>query len=287
MRKAFATTPVAEIVAHSGDGFVDKGAEASAMAKRLIVCCDGTWNTLNQAVCGDPCPTNVSQMAGRSRISTGRNATTLLLRGGSASTGGSDSGAPWPSTRGAARSGPPRGPATHGPTSTSNRCGPPACAATSAVAIPTLRWMRARCCGWPTGRVSADSSSKRMPSQRRLRMPPRRHKTGWPDVDPNPLGTLRQSRTAFYRLLPRLIRRPGAKDPDHEYVADTAVDRHHRDRRYAPAGLIEYLDAGGPVIPVAPARHRATPALLPRRRKRDRVDKPALVQSETTMGRMR
>ena len=80
-------------------------------------------------------------------------------------------------------------------------------------------------------------------------MPPRRHKTGWPDVDPNPLGTLRQSRTAFYRLLPRLIRRPGAKDPDHEYVADTAVDRHHRDRRYAPAGLIEYLDAGGPVIP--------------------------------------
>ena len=78
----FATTPVAEIVAHSGDGFVDKGAKASATAKRLIVCCDGTWNTLNQAVCGDPCPTNVSQMAGRSRISTGRNATTLLLRGG-------------------------------------------------------------------------------------------------------------------------------------------------------------------------------------------------------------
>jgi hypothetical protein len=38
----FATTPVAEIVAHSGGGIVDKGAEASAMAKRLIVCCDGT-----------------------------------------------------------------------------------------------------------------------------------------------------------------------------------------------------------------------------------------------------
>ena len=99
-------------------------------------------------------------------------------------------------------------------------------------------------CGWPTGRVSADSSSKRMPSQRRLRMPPRRHKTEWPYVDPNPLGAPRQSRTAVYRLLARLIRRPGAKDPDHEYVADTAVDRHHRDRRYAPAGLIEYLDFG-------------------------------------------
>jgi hypothetical protein len=29
--------------------------------------------------------------------------------------------------------------------------------------------------------------------------------------------------------------------------------RHHRDRRFAPAWLIEYLDAGGPdpVIPVA------------------------------------
>jgi hypothetical protein len=36
----------------------------------------------------------------------------------------------------------------------------------------------------------------------------------------------------------------GAKNPDHESVADGAVDRHHHDRRYAPAGLIEYLDAG-------------------------------------------
>lgn len=104
---------------------------------------------------------------------------------------------PWPSTRSAARSGRPRGPATHGPTSTSNRCGSQACTATSAVAVPTLRWLRSRCCGWPTGRVSVDSSSKRMPSQRRLRMPPRRHKTGWPYVDPNPLGTLRQSCTAW------------------------------------------------------------------------------------------
>jgi hypothetical protein len=112
-------------------------------------------------------------------------------------------------------------------------------------------------CGWPTGRVSADSSSKRMPSQRRLRMPPRRHKTEWPYVDPNPLGAPRQSRTAVYRPLPRLIRRPGKKDPDHEYVANTAANRHHRDRRYAPAGLIEYLDAGGPAVPVQQARARA------------------------------
>jgi len=61
----------------------DKGAEASAaMVRRLIVCCDGTWNTTNGGVRGDPCPTNVNQTAGRSRRSTGRNATTLLLRGG-------------------------------------------------------------------------------------------------------------------------------------------------------------------------------------------------------------
>jgi hypothetical protein len=64
-------------------------------------------------------------------------------------------------------------------------------------------------CGWPTGRMSADSSSKRMPSQPHPPMPPRRHKTGWPYVDPNPLGTLRQSRMALHRLLPRLTRRPG------------------------------------------------------------------------------
>ena len=105
-------------------------------------------------------------------------------------------------------------------------------------------------------------------------MPPRRHKTGWPYVDPNALGTLRQSRTAFYRLLPRLIRRPGSKDPDHEYVADTAVDRHHRDRRYARAGLIEYLDAGVR----DPVAHRATTSATAARRERDRVNKPALVR---------
>jgi hypothetical protein len=142
-------------------------------------------------------------------------------------------------------------------------------------------------CGWPTGRVSAASSSKRMPSQRRLRMPPRRHKTEWPYVDPNPLGAPRRSRTAVYRLLARLIRRSGAKNPDHEYVADTAVDRHHRGRRYAPAGLIEYLDAGRPVVPVAPARHRQHQRHRRRRRERDRANKPALVRSETSIGRMR
>lgn len=33
------------------------------MFKRLIVCCDGTWNTADQANAGKPCPTNVTKLA--------------------------------------------------------------------------------------------------------------------------------------------------------------------------------------------------------------------------------
>ncbi len=33
------------------------------MPKRLIVCCDGTWNTADQASDGRPCPTNVTKVA--------------------------------------------------------------------------------------------------------------------------------------------------------------------------------------------------------------------------------
>jgi uncharacterized protein (DUF2235 family) len=33
------------------------------MPKRLIVCCDGTWNTADQAIAGHPCPTNVTKLA--------------------------------------------------------------------------------------------------------------------------------------------------------------------------------------------------------------------------------
>jgi uncharacterized protein (DUF2235 family) len=33
------------------------------MPKRLIVCCDGTWNTADQAEDGHPCPTNVTKIA--------------------------------------------------------------------------------------------------------------------------------------------------------------------------------------------------------------------------------
>jgi uncharacterized protein (DUF2235 family) len=33
------------------------------MSKRLVVCCDGTWNTPDQAMEGRPCPTNVTKVA--------------------------------------------------------------------------------------------------------------------------------------------------------------------------------------------------------------------------------
>jgi uncharacterized protein (DUF2235 family) len=33
------------------------------MPKRLIVCCDGTWNTADQAIAGHPSPTNVTKLA--------------------------------------------------------------------------------------------------------------------------------------------------------------------------------------------------------------------------------
>jgi uncharacterized protein (DUF2235 family) len=33
------------------------------MPKRLVICCDGTWNTPDQAAEGRPCPTNVTKLA--------------------------------------------------------------------------------------------------------------------------------------------------------------------------------------------------------------------------------
>jgi uncharacterized protein (DUF2235 family) len=43
-------------------GFFVTGGVA-VMPKRLIVCCDGTWNTADQAIAGNPCPTNVTKLA--------------------------------------------------------------------------------------------------------------------------------------------------------------------------------------------------------------------------------
>lgn len=33
------------------------------MVKRLIMCCDGTWNSPDQSTRGKPCPTNVTKLA--------------------------------------------------------------------------------------------------------------------------------------------------------------------------------------------------------------------------------
>jgi uncharacterized protein (DUF2235 family) len=33
------------------------------MSKRLVLCCDGTWNTPDQQSGGRPCPTNVTKLA--------------------------------------------------------------------------------------------------------------------------------------------------------------------------------------------------------------------------------
>ena len=34
----------------------------AVVPKRLIVCCDGTWNTADQAISGHPSPTNVTKL---------------------------------------------------------------------------------------------------------------------------------------------------------------------------------------------------------------------------------
>ncbi len=66
-----------------------------------------------------------------------------------------------------------------------------------------------------------------------------------PAVGPDPLGQLHEARTRFYRLVPPFVRRIGEKDPAHEYVASTAVERRERNPGYDPPGLRDYL-AGSP-----------------------------------------
>jgi uncharacterized protein (DUF2235 family) len=39
------------------------GQKERAMSKRIVVCCDGTWNTPDQLRGGQPVPTNVSKVA--------------------------------------------------------------------------------------------------------------------------------------------------------------------------------------------------------------------------------
>jgi len=64
--------------------------------------------------------------------------------------------------------------------------------------------------------------------------------TGVP-FQPDALGELHESRRGFYQLLPAHVRELGRKDPAHEHVASTAVERREKDSTYAPPGLLAYL----------------------------------------------
>lgn len=63
-------------------------------------------------------------------------------------------------------------------------------------------------------------------------------------VSPDPYGPLHDSPTGFFRWLPRHDRRLDTSG-NHESVSSTAVDRHKKDKRYAPSGLTAYLDLPG------------------------------------------
>lgn len=72
--------------------------------------------------------------------------------------------------------------------------------------------------------------------------PPGRHEEILP-VRPDPMGTLHESRTGGYLLLPPLHRPIGEKDPVHEQVAAAVLERRDADPAYRPPGLEAYLAA--------------------------------------------
>lgn len=98
--------------------------------------------------------------------------------------------------------------------------------------VPLL-WMvdRARACGLA---FETDAFSPLVPGGEA-----QRHTGRY--VAPDPLGTLHESRKGFYRLLRPFLRPLGAADPDHEYVASSAVDRHQAQPAYASPNLLSYL----------------------------------------------
>ncbi len=74
-------------------------------------------------------------------------------------------------------------------------------------------------------------------------------------VAPAPDGCLHESRTGFYRLLPRHIRRPGTEPgPDGEVAFGQSVSSSARRRLrtgvYAPPHLAQYIDADGAVTEI-------------------------------------
>jgi uncharacterized protein (DUF2235 family) len=118
---------------------------------------------------------------------------------------------------------------------------------TSELADITLLWMvdRARSCGLAFREDAYRSPAEGAPTTYDGRTFP---------VDPDPLGTLHDSRTSFFRLLPAHARSIGDGDATSESVASTAVTRR-RDGRppYGPRPLVSYLD-GRPRITDVPLR---------------------------------
>ena len=69
-------------------------------------------------------------------------------------------------------------------------------------------------------------------------------------VTPDPFVTPHDSRTGFYRLLPRYIRPIGKTDPSHEYVASSAAMSYDETVPGKRPGLAAYLDGGGQIMQV-------------------------------------
>ncbi|WP_435061379.1 DUF2235 domain-containing protein [Amycolatopsis thermoflava] len=76
----------------------------------------------------------------------------------------------------------------------------------------------------------------------------------------DPLGRAHESRTGFYKLMPRHVRPLGTSS--HEYAASSAVERQAMVSGYAP-NLDAYLSEGGAVLPVRSDEGERFPAASP------------------------
>lgn len=113
---------------------------------------------------------------------------------------------------------------------------------------------------WMAGRA-ASCGLEFAPDHFRMRhaaFDPARRQLG-ADVAPDPLGPIHESRTGFYRLLPRMQRRLEA---DGGAVASSATVRHRETPGYEPPNLAAYIAAGGATATVTTAS-AATPSSRP------------------------
>jgi uncharacterized protein (DUF2235 family) len=68
-------------------------------------------------------------------------------------------------------------------------------------------------------------------------------------VYPDAFGEQHETRTGMYRLIAQYVRRPGTTDPEHEYVASSAVTRSRGLAPYAPSTL-SFVDGDPRTMPV-------------------------------------